>query len=417
MIIGRTEENDIVVNHRSISRNHAKLVREPDTGRYTISDLQSSNGVRVNGQDYGKVELRRGDVVDLGHVRLRFIEPGEDFVFSRDAVITDVPDVGGKRNMLMFAIIGLLLIVGGVVAVVMATGGKKTEGTGPKTDLNTVAKEDATPAVAEAPDAEPQVVKAEIDAGKAAVENPNPPVNEAEKQKTLARCRELGDKRTWADLITCSEQLQPFDAVMAKRLRDLATGEIKAEARSRGVENAVDQGDLKQAKVDLDQIPANSVYRKAAEDKLEAAINTILPTLTNQVNSNKDKDDKCTAYNAALRRIDEKYGKGVERLVRGRTNCTPKVIAKPPCNADELKDSAQQAFTSGAFGQALKGFEDSYACRSQADTAMRAFITACNLKKVGPAKRWFNVLPGNMQTQTKVICIRNGISEDQLKGP
>src|SRR5262249_56995452 len=35
MIIGRTDENDIVINHRSISRNHAKLVREPETGRYT----------------------------------------------------------------------------------------------------------------------------------------------------------------------------------------------------------------------------------------------------------------------------------------------------------------------------------------------------------------------------------------------
>src|SRR5262245_25384494 len=112
MIIGRTDENDIVINHRSISRNHAKLVREPETGRYTISDLQSSNGVRVNGQDYGKVELRRGDVVDLGHVRLRFIEPGEDFVFTRDAVITDVPDAGSRRSLLV-AIIVLLVVVGG----------------------------------------------------------------------------------------------------------------------------------------------------------------------------------------------------------------------------------------------------------------------------------------------------------------
>src|SRR5438105_1346554 len=63
MIIGRTDENDIVINHRSISRNHAKVVREPETGRYTISDLQSSNGVRVNGSDYGKVELRSRDIV------------------------------------------------------------------------------------------------------------------------------------------------------------------------------------------------------------------------------------------------------------------------------------------------------------------------------------------------------------------
>src|ERR1043165_5328184 len=115
MIIGRTDENDIVVNHRSISRNHAKLVREPETGRYTISDLQSSNGVRVNGQDYGKVELRRGDVVDLGHVRLRFVEPGEDFVFARDAVVTDVPEAGSRRGLLVALLAAIVALVAGAV--------------------------------------------------------------------------------------------------------------------------------------------------------------------------------------------------------------------------------------------------------------------------------------------------------------
>ena len=130
MIIGRTDENDLVINHRSISRNHAKVVRDPDTGRYTISDLQSSNGVRVNGQDYGKVELRRGDIVDLGHVRLRFVEPGEDFVFARDAVIADVPEAGGKRGLIVAVVLAIVVL--GVVAVVflMHSGGTNTEANG-----------------------------------------------------------------------------------------------------------------------------------------------------------------------------------------------------------------------------------------------------------------------------------------------
>src|SRR5215472_6875206 len=94
LVIGRVDDNDIVVNHRSISRHHAAIVREH--GRYNIVDLQSANGVRVNGEEYGKVVLRRGDIIDLGHVRLRFVEPGEDFVFDRDATVTDISP-GGWR--------------------------------------------------------------------------------------------------------------------------------------------------------------------------------------------------------------------------------------------------------------------------------------------------------------------------------
>src|SRR5450755_843298 len=126
MIVGRTDENDLVINHRSISRNHAKITRDTDTLRYTISDLQSSNGVRVNGQDYGKVELRRGDVVDLGHVRLRFVEPGEDFVFARDAVIADVEGTGPKKGM-MIAIILAVVVIGAVGAFFLLKG-KSNEG-------------------------------------------------------------------------------------------------------------------------------------------------------------------------------------------------------------------------------------------------------------------------------------------------
>ena len=107
VVIGRTDENDVVVNHRSISRHHAKVVREG--GHYHIVDLQSANGVRVNGEEYGKVELRKGDHVDLGHVRLRFVAPGEDFLFDRDAQVVDVS--GGRKSRAgLFAVLALVLV-------------------------------------------------------------------------------------------------------------------------------------------------------------------------------------------------------------------------------------------------------------------------------------------------------------------
>lgn len=89
--IGRTYDNDLIVKHRSVSRVHARVARDRRTGRYTIRDLHSTNGVRVNGKPYGKVSLDAGDFVDLGHVRFRFVEPGEDFLFARDVKITIVP--------------------------------------------------------------------------------------------------------------------------------------------------------------------------------------------------------------------------------------------------------------------------------------------------------------------------------------
>ena len=98
-VIGRTQENDIWLDHRSISRHHAQVVKNK-SGGYLIEDLGSSNGVRVNGEEYDRVELRKGDHVDLGHVRFRFVAPGEDFLFSRDGEVVDIGAGGGGRTLL-----------------------------------------------------------------------------------------------------------------------------------------------------------------------------------------------------------------------------------------------------------------------------------------------------------------------------
>lgn len=84
MVIGRADECDIIIDHRSVSQTHAKVVREPG-GEYKIVDLNSKNGVKVSDEQYRAVHLKRGDVIELGHVRFRFVEPGENYVFSPQA--------------------------------------------------------------------------------------------------------------------------------------------------------------------------------------------------------------------------------------------------------------------------------------------------------------------------------------------
>ena len=75
MILGRTGENDIKVDHHSISRNHAKVVVQD--GRVKMVDLQSKNGIRVNGEFWEESILKSGDVIELGKVQFRFVEKGE----------------------------------------------------------------------------------------------------------------------------------------------------------------------------------------------------------------------------------------------------------------------------------------------------------------------------------------------------
>jgi len=84
MIVGRTDDIDIAIEHTSISRRHAEITRDAATGRYTVRDLQSSNGVRVNGEEVTQCELRDGDLLDLGHVRMRFVDPVEAALLGED---------------------------------------------------------------------------------------------------------------------------------------------------------------------------------------------------------------------------------------------------------------------------------------------------------------------------------------------
>lgn len=80
MVVGRADECDIVLPHRSVSSRHAKFVC--DGGVYRVIDLDSANGVLVNGEEYARVDVRKGDTIELGHVRLRYVAPGESYQFE-----------------------------------------------------------------------------------------------------------------------------------------------------------------------------------------------------------------------------------------------------------------------------------------------------------------------------------------------
>ena len=72
--IGRSSENDLKFNHLSLSRHHVRLVKKDD--RYYLEDTKSSNGTFLNGIRLRQpTPLTNGDIVQLGEITLRFVEP------------------------------------------------------------------------------------------------------------------------------------------------------------------------------------------------------------------------------------------------------------------------------------------------------------------------------------------------------
>ena len=62
---------DATLDHRSVSRRHARLTRRD--GRLRVEDLNSTNGTRVNGrrlEPFAPRVLAPGDAVALGDVDL-----------------------------------------------------------------------------------------------------------------------------------------------------------------------------------------------------------------------------------------------------------------------------------------------------------------------------------------------------------
>ena len=73
-LIGRSRDCDIVLQDSNVSRRHAEIRPGPQ-GRWTVADLGSTNGVRVNGRDIGSGHaqpLTAGDEVAFGTVDARF---------------------------------------------------------------------------------------------------------------------------------------------------------------------------------------------------------------------------------------------------------------------------------------------------------------------------------------------------------
>src|SRR5438445_5813406 len=83
MSIGRTEGNDLVLNHPSVSRKHARFEGRSDA--WWIVDLKSTNGIKVNGNLVTESKVTSGDKISIGSVQLE-LTPQPSVNFSNESM-------------------------------------------------------------------------------------------------------------------------------------------------------------------------------------------------------------------------------------------------------------------------------------------------------------------------------------------
>lgn len=92
VLIGRRQDNDLVITDPHISRVHAELRR--DEQLLLLTDLNSTSGTKLNDQDVvGTAVIRHGDTIDFGPVSARFEDPGFPAVGDEPTEDFGLPDV------------------------------------------------------------------------------------------------------------------------------------------------------------------------------------------------------------------------------------------------------------------------------------------------------------------------------------
>ncbi len=365
-ILGRTGENDIKVDHHSISRNHAKVVVKD--GQVRMVDLQSKNGIRVNGEYWEESVLKSGDIIELGKVQFRFVEKGEEFIFrpedyTAEALAASGSQGEGKKGGKAWLAILLLVLIAGLVAVyflviakdkpvsnVAVPPTKAPETTAAKADVVTPPAADT--AVAKAPEPDTAAPTADV-AGQA--------------NDLMLKAKAAVTDKKWDEAAQHLEKLIALDKenAEAKTLAGRVASEKNVLAIFTEASTANEKKDLNAAWAALQKlqsIPADSVYLPQVNELKNAVGPAIVASLLDQsrqaLNAKKWNDAIAKAEDAL--KIDPVNKDAQSLLARAkRGKADEKEANKPPepgKSGDELYKEARALHNTDPDG-ALKLYE------------------------------------------------------------
>ena len=414
LVIGRTEENDLIINHPSISRHHAKITHEGD--KYTVVDLQSANGVRVSGESYERVDLQAGDVIELGHVKLRFVGPWENWTFDPQEFAQK-----SRRSLKIGAAVGGVVIAG---VLIIALQGRK-------------------------PAAPPEAAPVAVAAAPAPPTGPSP--EELLAQATTAAKAEDWEKSVTAlDLLMSRPASEPGIASVQARAAELKK-KVDFERRSAELfasfRAAVTSKEPDVALSRFEDIPAESGYKEKAADDLPAMKDLFLAAHIDLADSARQQGrcDEARGEVEKIQQVDPENRKAREiakscrqhlaatapalgpkagpragarvptaaRTAPARsavaTDDGPTAAADQPDAADLIKE-AREAWLHQQCGTAIELSRRALKQKPGATDAHQIIaVCSCSTKDRDGAARSYAKLDERSRAMVRSICARNGI--------
>lgn len=71
VLVGRDNNNDIVINDKQVSRQHIALIN--DNKAWWVLDLNSKNGTNINGDHVSSKKMNKNDVITIGDTTISLV--------------------------------------------------------------------------------------------------------------------------------------------------------------------------------------------------------------------------------------------------------------------------------------------------------------------------------------------------------
>ncbi len=351
MILGRTGENDIKVDHHSISRNHAKVVVKD--GKVRMVDLQSKNGIRVNGEFWEESSLKSGDIIELGKVQFRFVEKGEEFIFRPEDYTESAKVEEKKKGGKGVLVVLLLLAVGALAAVyflVIAKPSEKSNVPGINVPVAPTTPPPATTAQADVAQVVDTTAVAKADTAPAAPPPKVEPDNAAVIKELLDKANTAAGAQKWDDAGKHLEQLIALDPtnVAAKALASKVASEKAVETAFAEAQAAQAKNDLPGAWTALQKLqamPPDSVYAARVTEMK----NAVGPAIANGLMDQSKQALAKKQWNEAIAKAEDaqkvmpnhpEAAETIAKARKGKIEEAKKEAAKDPTK-DPAKDPAK----------------------------------------------------------------------------